>query len=153
MWKEAVVAIWRAIPRFSGDTADKPEKHVSIVGITAKFEKGASQAQVILSIWVIRKYTKNAEYWQGTCLIGKFEALNWGSSIAFVSHSNKQCQNAHGGPSEIPLYCSMWHKPLLLYTEASSLPALINCPFSPNLHPYGPPIIIYVSIRPFQCLK
>ena len=126
MWKEAVVAFWRVIPSFSGDTADKSEKHVSIVGITAKFEQGASQTQVIWAIWDIWKYVKSAEYWQGTCRIGKCEALNWGSSAAFLSDSNKQCQNAHGGPSEFLLYCSMWHKTLLLYTEASSLPALVN---------------------------
>ena len=50
----------------SGDTTDKPEKHVSIIIVTAKFEQGASQPQVIWSIWGIGKYVKNAEYWQGT---------------------------------------------------------------------------------------
>ena len=100
MWKEAVVAIWRAILRFSGDRAVKSEKHVSIVCIAGKFEQGGSQAQVTLSVWDIWKYVKNAEYWQGTCRIGKCEALNWGSSAAFLSDSNRQCQNAHGGQSE-----------------------------------------------------
>jgi hypothetical protein len=62
--------------QISGDTADKADRHVGIVSVTAKFEQGASQAHVTWSIWGIRKYVKNAEYWQGTCHIGKCEALN-----------------------------------------------------------------------------
>jgi hypothetical protein len=71
----------RCYSEISGDTADKPEKHVSIVSITAKFEQSASQAQVILSIWGIRMYVKNAEYWQENCRIWKFEVLNCSFSI------------------------------------------------------------------------